>query len=148
MAKKLTAKTYLLQALAVGLVTIILNACGVLWGERTVPAVIELDERSGVEIEAPEVVTQGQEFQIEIQTYAGGCIEKGTTEVEIRDLEVEIRPYNVKKVQNTCRSSIRFLYHTATLMFEKPGDVTITIYGHSELSNQTKTVVRNVTVQP
>ena len=124
---------------------LVLAACG---GGTVTMGFIEFSQGDPVNIELPEMVNRGEDFQVTVRTYAGGCErEISRTNVRIDDMEALIVPYNVKTNSQSCTADMLFLNHVATLSFEQVGTATITVRGRSRVQGGTINVVRTVTVQ-
>lgn len=83
-------------------------------------------------IVTPASAKAGVPFDVSVVTLGGGCIRQGDTEVSYSDMSAEVRPYEVFPRMSSnlvCTDDIRFLTHTATLQFARPGTVTVRVVG-------------------
>jgi hypothetical protein len=84
----------------------------------------------GPRIQVPTEAVVGQTVEIWIQTYGGGCIQAGRTEVEVTSLRVHVRPYDVYPDPDAiCTKDIRFLDHSVSVQLEAEGSYTVEVIG-------------------
>jgi hypothetical protein len=83
-------------------------------------------------ITAPDTVDRATPFLARIRTFGGGCTRLvARTDVAIKGMLAEIRPYNVTDFDNgtTCPANLMFLEHTATIQFATPGVGVLRVIG-------------------
>jgi hypothetical protein len=127
-----------------------LVGCGITGPESTRRlAVIEFSETEPVVVEVPATATRGTAFQVAINSYGGGCIGQGPTEVAVNGLTATVEPYQFELVDgnSTCTDDLRTYRHLAQVRFEQAGTGRIVFRGHSRLKGETITVERTVVVQ-
>ncbi|MEM7734213.1 MAG: hypothetical protein AAF267_00320 [Deinococcota bacterium] len=103
-----------------------------------------------VQIDLPEAVARGQDFEVKVTTYAHTCRERARTDVTIQDMTAVITPYDYEVTYpdgTICNPVISSFEHTATLRFDQVGTATITVRGYSDVQEQAIDVVHIVTVQ-
>jgi hypothetical protein len=117
--------------------------------ERRIGTIVHY--RDPVRVEVPESVARGESFVVKVTTYGGGCIAKGDTEVRTEGFDVRVTPYDwevVRTPPNTaCTDDLRLYQHTATLRFDQPGTIRVTIRGREKPSGQVLTVERKTMVR-
>lgn len=102
-------------------------------GEARVPGIIDFhaDGTSGV-LTAPDTVQAGEEFQITITTYGGGCERAGDTSVIMADASAAVMVYDFTTATHpgvVCTAILKRMPHDVTLRFAKPGAAVIQVWG-------------------
>lgn len=83
-------------------------------------------------IEAPERVRVGQDFQVTITTFGGGCEEAGDTGVITAEKRATIFVYDFTTATRPgviCTTELKRLPHVVTLRFTEPGEGLIEVWG-------------------
>lgn len=121
--KKLVVSSLVLAALA---------ACSAPPGERVTGAIIYYGE--GPVITVPNVVQQGDGFDVKITTFGGGCTVLGGVDFDVEGLSATLTPYdyNTATAATSCSTELKRLEHTATFKFDEAGTATIAVKGLSE----------------
>jgi hypothetical protein len=84
----------------------------------------------GPRIQVPTEVVVGQTIEISVQTFGGGCIRGGRTEVEVTGHRILVRPYDVyPKPDANCTADIRFIDHVASVEVEAEGSYAVEVRG-------------------
>lgn len=97
-----------------------------------------------VRVEVPSSVGLGEDFQVKVTTYGGGCLDKGDTEVERDGLEVSIRPYDLDTSvpKYPCTADLALYTHIVELRFEEAGEAQLRIFGlRKDASNPQGTLI-------
>jgi hypothetical protein len=104
--------------------------------EKRVPSTLEPG------LLAPTIVQANRDFNIEFTTFGGGCDRKGDEDVIVseRAATVKVYDFTVRGSGATCTSDIKFLPHTVTLRFTKPGEATIKVEGMGSVLEHRLTV--------
>ena len=127
-----------------------LAGCGITGPESTRRlAVIEVAEGGPVVVEAPATATRGVTFQVAVNSYGDGCTGQGDTRVEVSGLTATVEPYQFVVVDGNagCSQELRTYRNVAQVRFEAAGTGRIVFRGRSQITGQTLTVERTVTVQ-
>ena len=100
--------------------------------ERRVAGIVDYYD-SGTQgvITAPERVRAGEEFQVTITTFGGGCERAGEAEVSMagNTADVEVYDYTVAGPAVTCTAELKRMPRTVTLSFPTPGEGLIRVTG-------------------
>ncbi|MEQ9568613.1 MAG: hypothetical protein RLN75_00355 [Longimicrobiales bacterium] len=110
----------------------ILGGCGLVSPkEERVPSVIEyLSPPLPFVFGYPDTVTAGQEFDVRLRTYAGGCREPGSVGVERSSLVITLRPEDVRvSGGRDCPANLQYFAYDVTLRFDNPGSAVIRVLG-------------------
>lgn len=96
----------------------------------TVPARL-ISVRDTAAIIVPDTVRRGQEFTVQVTTFAGGCIrEPGASRVRIHGLVADVTPLHVRRVAGTiCTSEELLLSQTIAVRFDRAGLGRIRFHG-------------------
>lgn len=127
-----------------------LAGCGITGPESTRRlAVIEFTEDDPVVVEVPATATRGVAFQVAIDSYGGGCIGQGPTEVEVNGLTATVEPYQFEVVDGdaACTAELRTYRNVAQVRFDQAGTGRIVFRGRSRLKGETITVERTAVVE-
>jgi len=96
-------------------------------------AAILLHHGDTTTVTVPTSVRVGVPVSITATSFGGGCIAKGETELTLRGLEAEVRPYRYETIRlppnMACTSELRIFQHTVTLEFEQPGVARVRVFG-------------------
>ena len=101
--------------------------------QARVPGIIDFgaDGKKDV-LRAPTRVRVGEDIEIKITTFGGGCDREGDTSVIILDNGAAIMVYDLTVANHPrviCPAVVKRMPHTVTLRFEKPGEALIQIWG-------------------
>jgi hypothetical protein len=102
---------------------------------------------------APDTVTHGALFAVQIQTIGGGCTQEASgTDVTVTGQTVEIRPTDRTVVRNDCPSNLIYISHTANVQVPAAGVATIKVIGitdkpSSDATNNQYTIQKTVIVR-
>lgn len=84
-------------------------------------------------VELPAVTRVGEATTVRFTSFAGGCIRKDSTEVEIAGLTAEVRPFRRDpsrlKPDIVCTADLRLDNNIVELWFAKPGRAKVRIVG-------------------
>lgn len=104
-----------------------------------------------VVVQVPDTVPRATEFAVTVRSYGGGCIQQGDTEVRVSGRTVVIRPHDLFVTElppdAACTDDLRLHTHRATLRFEEPGAVLVTIHGRERPGDAAVAVQRSVHVR-
>lgn len=100
-----------------------------------------------VQVQTPEEVARGAEFEVEILTHGDGCTEKGDTKVNVDGLRAVVVPYDIDTGRRVCFDIRKVYRHKATLRFDSPGTATIVFIGRRGDGGEHLTVERTVEVR-
>ncbi len=97
------------------------------------PAIIDFhaDGSEGV-LTAPDTVAVGEDFEITVSTFGGGCESAGDTAVVIGAAGADVFVYDFTTATSpdvACEAILHRLTHTATLRFDQPGEMVIRVWG-------------------
>ena len=126
-------------------------ACDVVetdFDRRLLPAVIDLDAAHPPQVELPQSVRVGERFTVRITTYGSGCSSKGTTQVSVTGLQVELSPYDSYPTAEdaACTRELRTHLHQVQVWVEEPGTATVSVHGRRMPDGEPATVARTLTV--
>src|SRR5262249_8634993 len=98
--------------------------------EERVPGILEYYQEKSVLL-APTVVQANRDFKIKFNTFGGGCDREGDEDVTVSESAATVKVYDITVggPGANCTSNLRFLPHTVTLRFTKPGEATIKVEG-------------------
>lgn len=113
---------------------------------QRVPGVISFYDQEVV-VEVPDVVTAGEDFQVRIRTYGGGCITQGSVETSVVGMRADVAPYDIESGADVCTEELRMFDHVATLNFEQAGPAVVVFTGQRRPENQTVTLSRSIEVE-
>ena len=102
-------------------------------GQARLPGIIDFyaDGSEGV-LTAPDTVTAGEEFEITIATFGGGCETVGDTAVVVSAAGADVWVYDfttATQPEVACEDILRRLTHTVTLRFDQPGERVLRVWG-------------------
>jgi hypothetical protein len=101
--------------------------------EALVPGIIDFgDDRSRSVLEAPATIGVGEDFEIKIVTFGGGCEREGPISVIVSAIGANVMVYDLTVATRPdviCTAVLKRLTHVVTLRFEKPGDALIRVWG-------------------
>lgn len=83
-------------------------------------------------VKAPTSVRAGEEFQVTITTFGGGCERKGDEGVLLTETGATVMVYDFTQATRPgvpCTDILKQLTHTVTLRFTQPGQAVIQIWG-------------------
>ena len=83
-------------------------------------------------VTAPAAVQAGQEFQVTITTFGGGCERAGDTGLILAENGANVMVYDFTTATRpdvACTMVLKRLPHTVTLRFDRPGEALIRIWG-------------------
>ena len=117
------------------------------------PAILRIGPDSTTVTILPSSPRVNSPITVSFNTFGGGCISTGETEVSVTGLQADIRPYQYRyypRANEGCTTELRFDPHTVTLQFATVGMAQVRIQGQTQAqpANQPYTVVRNVTIAP
>jgi hypothetical protein len=98
-------------------------------------------------IDVPDTVSAGASFTVSVRTYGGGCVRQGETELVIRELSAEIRPYDIHTGANVCTDILKFLNHQTAVQFNRTGRAEVRIIGRREPEDTAVVITRTVEVR-
>ena len=84
---------------------------------------------------APTSVAAGERFAVEVWTYGGGCITEAWLDVEEAPDGVVLTPYDWRSTGTPCATLLQRLHHEDDIVFESPGEKTITVRGRQVASS-------------
>ena len=94
----------------------------------------------------------GVPVSITVTSFGGGCITQGDTEVTVRGLVAEVRPYRYETVRlppnAACTSELRIFEHTVSFQFSEPGEASVRIVGLRRPQDAPYILERELTVLP
>lgn len=98
-------------------------------------------------VEIPLAVMKGQQFQVRVETYGGGCIEYEDTEVLVASDGVDVFPYDRRKIPESglCSLELTRIVHEANVIFDQVGPGTIRIHGRRVNSHYDEEIVITLT---
>jgi hypothetical protein len=101
--------------------------------QALVPGIIDFgtNEKRDV-LSAPTRVGVGEDFEMKITTFGGGCDSEGDTSVVILATGAAVMVYDLTVATHPrviCPAVVKRMPHTVTLRFEKPGEALIQIWG-------------------
>ena len=100
------------------------------------PSILESHGR-GPLIELPARATVGEPFQISVGTFAGGCIQHGGTDVDLRTGAILVRPFDVfPGVGAVCIAIEGVIDHTVSVEVPSEGWYTVQVSGIGVYSDQ------------
>lgn len=109
----------------------LLTGCGSIFGpdeNRVVGVVVGITEVAAP-IKLPGNARVGEEVPLIIYTaWHNGCARKGTLEIESEGESVTVTPYDFVS-EGLCTQQVQVFTHTASLRFDTPGTVEVTIRG-------------------
>lgn len=100
-----------------------------------------------VEVTAPDTVAVGETFTASVRTYGNGCVEEGSTEVQVNELSATVTPFDRHSGADVCPAVLRTHEHQATLAFEEVGDAVVTFRGRSVPQGGITSLSRSVVVE-
>lgn len=81
-------------------------------------------------VTVPEAVAVGEEFEISIESYGGGCIQFATTGVKRIGDRLEIRPFDDFPAPDAvCTADLRYIDHSITYRVDTDLTLEVAIYG-------------------
>jgi hypothetical protein len=101
-------------------------------------------------IAAPDSVAVGSSFVVVVESYGGGCIRDGGTEVALDGLAADVRPFDyfpVPSSDRVCTADLRIIEHPAALRFTRSGRATVRVHGRREPGDVPVVVERTVVVR-
>ena len=122
-----------------------------------VPGIIDYgDERTRDVIAAPDAVRVGEDFQVTVKTFGGGCEREGDTSVVVNETGATLMIYDITTATRpgvACTMILKRLAHTVTLRFTKPGEAVIRVWGRKVVAGlpplgEPVVLERRVTVRP
>lgn len=130
------------------LMILFLVGCGAVVGpdERRQVGVIDFYDQPSV-IEVPDTVRVGEDFQVSVRTYGGGCVSQDTTEVAVADRLAQVVPYDLHSGEGVCPDVLRTFDHEAVVRFEDEGEAEVRVIGKRMPENAIVAVVRAVVVE-
>jgi hypothetical protein len=143
------------KLLLVGLAPAAVVACRPITGDDEIrrerlPGVVSFYGHPVV-VEIPEAVDRGMEFQVTVQTFGGGCVVQGHTEVSLAAGSVEVRPYDIfvtrMPADYVCTDILNRFPHRATLRLDQPGTATIRVHGRAQPGDTPLVIERTVLVR-
>lgn len=78
---------------------------------------------------APASVAAGERFVVEVWTYGDGCISGAWLDVDENADGVVLTPYDWRTTKYACTDVLQRLPHDDDIVFESPGEKTITVRG-------------------
>lgn len=95
------------------------------------PAIISLGG-SAVEVTSRDTVVIGTPLMLRVASFgSSGCVTVGETDVTVRGLNAEVRPYRYEIVGGGCQAIVLTLEHVVTLQFGDTGTATIRVVGNA-----------------
>lgn len=130
------------------LAILFLVGCGAVVGpdERRRVGVIDFYDQPSV-IVVPDTVRAGEDFQVSVRTYGGGCVSRDTTEVAVAGRLAQVVPYDLHSGQSACLDVLRSFDHQTAVRFDEPGDAEVRVVGRRVPENTIIAVVRPVVVE-
>jgi hypothetical protein len=79
----------------------------------------------------PDTVQRSVPFEVSVRSYAGGCDEKGDTELTLDAQIAEMRPFDVhhRGPDLACPDILKFFQHVAVVRFEFAGNASVRVRG-------------------
>ncbi|MGH2523598.1 MAG: META domain-containing protein [Anaerolineales bacterium] len=114
-----------------GVLNFVRRAAGQL--EARVPGIIDFhaDGTRGV-LTAPDRVQAGEDFEVTISTFGGGCQRAGDTAIVVTNIGAAVMVYDFTTATQpgvVCTAILKRLTHTITLNFTEPGEMLIQVWG-------------------
>jgi hypothetical protein len=106
--------------------------------EARVLGIIDYNGQSQNVITAPGSVKPGKEFEVKITTQGGGCEREGDTSVVLMENGASITLYDfttATQPATPCTKILKTFTHTATLKFDKPGEMLLRVWGRAIASD-------------
>lgn len=135
------------------LATIALAGCSLLEPGITrerLPAYVRFGSEPA-RIDAPDTVAAGVPFSVTVPSFGDGCIARGDTQVEIGDMVVQLRPFDIFTTSmpknDACTRRLALYDHTASVRLDKPGVAIIRAIGRVDPGDSTTTLERQVIVR-
>jgi hypothetical protein len=101
--------------------------------EALVPGIIDFgDDQSKGVLTAPTTVGVGEDFEIRILTFGGGCEREGGASLIMSAAGADVMVYDITVATRpgvVCTAILKRMPHTLTLRFEKPGEALIRVWG-------------------
>ena len=102
-------------------------------GDARVPGVIDFGREGEKDVlGAPTAVRVGEDFEVKIVTFGGGCDREGDTSVIYLQTGAAVMVYDLTTATHPrviCPAVVKRMPHTVKLRFEKPGEALIQIWG-------------------
>ena len=101
-----------------------------------------------VEVTSRDTVRIGMPLTLRILSFgSSGCVDVGETDVTVRGLSAEVRPYRYELVGGACLPIVLGLEHVVTLQFGDTGTATIRVVGNAlPAAKAGATIIRTVRV--
>ena len=100
-----------------------------------------------VVITVPDAVEAGIPFELSVRTYGGGCHTRGTTDVDVTGLRVDVRPYDIHSGHDFCTQPLLMFDHVAMVTVHESGQAIISFHGAAEPGDSAVVFVREVEVE-
>lgn len=101
--------------------------------EARVPGIVDFGAYGTKEVLlAPDSVRAGEEFQVAITTFGGGCDRRGDASVVMSATGASVIVYDFSTATHPsviCTAEVKRLPHSVTLRLEKPGAAVIRVWG-------------------
>lgn len=124
-------RSFVLLAIIAG--SVVVGCANLLGPDDDVMAAIVLAEYGWPEnvpdVRAPDTVSVGQWFQVQIQTYRGCLLEDGRTDLELRNLRAVIIPYMRYTGPGNCPDVLHGPIRTVRLRFTSSGQASVKVVG-------------------
>jgi hypothetical protein len=102
---------------------------------------------SSPQIDFPDTVQAGVDFNVRVNTFGGGCHAAGDTEFTVEGFEAVISPYDIERRSNICTTDLRVFEHEAIIRFGAAGTGYVTVRGRMGPGGGTISVRRAVIVE-
>lgn len=140
-----------LRTFLLGAALPLLAGCNIVetdFDQRLLPAFIEMAPSDPPQVEVPQSVRTGERFTVRVTTYGGGCVSKGSTQVNVTGRQVDVSPFDFYRIDENaaCTRELRMHVHEASVWIEEPGTATVTVHGRRLPNDETVTVARTLTV--
>jgi hypothetical protein len=137
-----------------------LLACTALFATAACPRVSGVSERwearpaiivdnQDARIVLPARVRAGEEFQVQVTTYGGGCHRQGRTEVVVSQSarSADLYPRDQLNVAaEVCTQQLKMFTHSAAVRIDQPGTAQIRVHGLKLQNEEPVTATRTVEV--
>jgi hypothetical protein len=102
-------------------------------------AVVEIGllevQGAGQQVQVPLDAVVNEPFRVELKTWGDGCFSLERTDVETTVDEVQITPFDRRKLGSGCPTILNGFDHGQTIMFDSSGNKTVRIVGRREVGN-------------
>jgi hypothetical protein len=102
-------------------------------GEARVLGILEFQNEDTQDVlTAPDTVKAGEDFELTISTFGGGCEREGDSSVLVSPENATVMVYDFTSATQpevVCTAILKRLNHTVTMRFSEPGEMVIQVWG-------------------